>query len=157
MGRVSAGTIKKLTAFIDSLPEEAKGKCSLCNETLVHIVKQAEAQTGAGTATVTRALADNINEDALPQDKVSSSSLRNKIVNTERDAKSICANNANKPKPKKRQPREVNNLSIKSESFDKAFGDFIKEVAQAKKDNWETTSRECVSQCINSIQFYLGE
>jgi len=28
-----------------------KKKCALCNETLVHIVKQAEAQTGAGTAT----------------------------------------------------------------------------------------------------------
>jgi len=79
MGRVNSETIKKLTDFINSLPEEAKGKCSLCNETLVHIVKMAEAQTGAGTATVTRALAENINRKALPGDLVSNEALTQRV------------------------------------------------------------------------------
>jgi len=117
----------------------------MCNETLVHIVKQAEAQTGAGTATVTRALADDINENALPQDKVKPSSLQDKVRYNELDDKSIMGISHNKPKPtkdqslqdktlyglkpkpKKRQPKEVktkyvdesteeaNRLSIKSD------------------------------------------
>ena len=52
MGKVSTKTIQKVSKFFDSLPEEVKDKCALCNETLVHIVKTAEARTGAGTATV---------------------------------------------------------------------------------------------------------
>lgn len=36
MGRVSAETIAKLNAFIESLPEEARSKCALYNETLNH-------------------------------------------------------------------------------------------------------------------------
>ena len=95
MPRVSKETIAKLNDFICALPEEAKGKCALCNQTLVHIVKQAEAQTGAGTATVTRVLAENINETALPQDQVTSSSLNEKVRNSERD-RSILVNDHNK-------------------------------------------------------------
>jgi len=76
-----------------------------------------EAQTGAGTATVTRALADDINQDALPQDIVSGNALRQKTLEISGEKSRICSNGTNKPKPKKRQPREVNNLSIKSESF----------------------------------------
>ena len=83
MGRVSQETIEKLNNFICSLPEEAKGKCALCNQTLVHIVKQAEAQTGAGTATVTRAIADKINENSAPQDMVTAGSLRHKVISNE--------------------------------------------------------------------------
>lgn len=79
MGRVNAETIEKLNDFINSLPEEAKGKCAICNKTLVHIVKQAEAQTGAGTATVTMILAEKINENALPEDKVTPKALSNKV------------------------------------------------------------------------------
>jgi len=63
MPRVSQESINRLNAFIDSLPPEARNKCALCNETLVHLVKTAEVESGAGTATVTRALADRINED----------------------------------------------------------------------------------------------
>jgi len=63
MPRVSQETISKLNDFLDSLPEAARAKCALCNETLTHIVKTAEAQTGAGTATVTKGLADRINSD----------------------------------------------------------------------------------------------
>ena len=70
MARVSQETIEKLNAFIDSLPEEAKNKCALCNETLTHIVKQAEAQTGAGTATVTKVLSEKLNDGAADGDRV---------------------------------------------------------------------------------------
>ena len=63
MPRVSQDTIKKLNAFIDSLPEAARSKCALCSETLTHITKMAEVETGAGTATVTRVLANRINKD----------------------------------------------------------------------------------------------
>jgi len=79
MPRVSSETIKKLNAFIDSLPDEARSKCALCNETLTHIVKSAEAQTGAGTATVTRALSEKINEGAVHGDQVKSENLRARV------------------------------------------------------------------------------
>lgn len=64
---------------MDSLPDEARSKCSLCTTTLTHIVKQAEAETGVGTATVARALAEKINETALPADRVSSDQLRDRV------------------------------------------------------------------------------
>jgi len=79
MGRVTTETIQNVSKFFDSLPEEAKNKCALCNETLVHIVKTAEARTGAGTATVTRMLSERINENAAPADVVSSEQLRGRV------------------------------------------------------------------------------
>lgn len=79
MGMVSQETIAKLNAFIDSLPEEARSKCALCNETLTHIVKQAEAQTGAPTLTVCRTIADDINKVAAPADMVTAEQLRGKV------------------------------------------------------------------------------
>lgn len=98
MSRVSSDTIEKLTAFIESLPTEAKSKCALCNETLTHIVKQAEAQTGAGTATVTSALANHLNEGAAPGDVVSGSKLRDRVRYAEGSVK--VGNSPNKPWPK---------------------------------------------------------
>lgn len=80
MGRVSAETIRRLNEFIDSLPEEARGKCALCNQTLTHIVMQAEAQIEAGTRAITRALAEKINETAAPQDRVTPESLRQRVL-----------------------------------------------------------------------------
>lgn len=91
MPRVSEDTIIKLNAFIKSLPEEARSKCALCNETLTHLVKLAEVQTGAGTATVTRALSEAINEDAAPGDRVSSEALRGRV---QREERPICTNHA---------------------------------------------------------------
>lgn len=82
MGRVSAETIRRLNEFIDSLPEEARGKCALCNQTLTHIVKQAEAQIEAGTKAITRALAEKINETAAPQDRVTPDMLRDRVRRT---------------------------------------------------------------------------
>lgn len=79
MARVSQETIEKLNAFIDSLPTDARNKCALCNETLIHLVKTAEVRTGAGTATVTKALADKINETAAPGDRVSGEKLQDRV------------------------------------------------------------------------------
>jgi len=79
MSRVTQETLNKLHAFLDSLDPEVKGKCALCNETLTHIVKMAEVQTGAGTATVTRELAARVNEGAAPGDVVSGEKLRLKV------------------------------------------------------------------------------
>lgn len=80
MGRVSAETIRRLNEFIDSLPEEARGKCALCNQTLTHIVMQAEAQIEAGTKAITKALAEKINETAAQQDRVTPEALRQRVL-----------------------------------------------------------------------------
>ena len=79
MPRVSSEQLKRLQAFFDTLPAEQKGKCALCNETLVHIVKQAEAETGVGTATAARVLAEKVNEAALPADRVTGGQLRDRV------------------------------------------------------------------------------
>lgn len=79
MSRVSSETIQKIKDFFDTLPSDVKGKCSLCNETLTHIVKQAEVATGAGTATVARVLADEINDGVAPGDVVSGDQLRDRV------------------------------------------------------------------------------
>jgi len=83
MPRVSKETIEKLNEFIGSLPSDARSKCAICNETLTHLVKKAEVETGAGTATVTRCLADHINQNAAPNDRVSDRSLLDKVRNVE--------------------------------------------------------------------------
>lgn len=103
MSRISRETLTKLNAFLDSLPSEAHSKCTMCNEALTHLVKQAEAQTGAGTATVTRMLSEKINEGAAPADLVKGRSLLDKVRNTE--GKRNIDNVKNKPEPK----REVGN------------------------------------------------
>jgi len=83
MGRVSQETIDRLAAFIESLPPEARGKCALCNETLTHIVKQAEVECGAGTATVAKVLAEKINEGAAPGDVVTAEALEKRVKRNE--------------------------------------------------------------------------
>ena len=60
MGRVSQATIEQIKAIFDSLPDETKSKCALCRDTLTHITKKIEVETGAGTVTVTRVFADKI-------------------------------------------------------------------------------------------------
>ena len=95
MPRVKQETINKLRDLINSLPDESRNKCALCNETLTHIVKQAEAQIGAGTATVTRVLAEEINKDAAPRDRVTGEQLRQRTRYNEDP--SIWQNSPNKP------------------------------------------------------------
>jgi len=101
MPRVSTETIRKLNDFLDSLPEEPRRKCAYCNETLTHLCKLAEAQTGAGTATVTRELADRINDGAAPGDRVKGRSLLDKVRNTEGKRKVDNVNNNPAPEPGK--------------------------------------------------------
>lgn len=95
MGRVSAETIRRLNEFIDSLPEEARGKCALCNQTLTHIVKQAEATIQAGTRTITRALAEKINETAAPLDRVTPEALLNRTREASGEKVRIVSNGHN--------------------------------------------------------------
>lgn len=93
MPRVKDETVEKLINWIESLPSEMKDKCALCNETLTHIVKKAEAETGAGTATVTKALADNINATAAPGDQINPEALHSRV---RRHEGSIMSNRHNK-------------------------------------------------------------
>ena len=79
MARITTEQLQRLQDFLDSLPDEASDKCSLCTTTLTHIAKQAEAETGVGTATVARVLAEKINETALPADRVTAGQLRDRI------------------------------------------------------------------------------
>jgi hypothetical protein len=72
-------TLERLNAFMDSLPVEARKKCAMCNDTLVHIIKQAEVEVGVGTATAARILAERVNEGAAPQDIVSANALRERV------------------------------------------------------------------------------
>ena len=72
-------TLAKIRDFFDGLTGEAKSKCALCNETLTHIVKMAEVETGAGTATVTKVLAEQINDVAVEGDRVSEHTLRDRV------------------------------------------------------------------------------
>lgn len=96
MPRVSPKTMEKLNEFFDTLPTEARNKCALCNETLTHIVKSAEAQTGAPTATVTRELANRVNDGAAPGDVVSEGQLRGRV---QRSEGIICTDHADKAEP----------------------------------------------------------
>jgi len=79
VGRVRQETQIKVMEQLEALPEDARSKCALCRETLTHVVKKAEAATGAGTATVTRILAELINETAAPADRVTGKSLQDKV------------------------------------------------------------------------------
>ena len=101
MPRVSQETLDKLDAFIDSLPDEARSKCMLCTQTLTHIFKKAEVETGAGTATVARRFAEKHNETAAPGDRVSDIALRDKVRRSEGV---IVANRYNNHQPKEKAP-----------------------------------------------------
>ncbi len=95
MGRVSKKDIKTIVGFIDSLPEEQVSKCSICRETLTHIVTSAQAKTGVGIATITKKLADTLNENAAPQDTVTPRALEERVRR----------NNGSSPIPTKRGNR----------------------------------------------------
>lgn len=61
----------------------------------------AEAQTRAGTATVTRALAEDINSKVVPGDRVSGESLAQRVRQKEGLNDSKIRNPNNNPEPKK--------------------------------------------------------
>lgn len=103
MPRVSNETINKLNDFLDTFPAEALGKCALCNETLTHIVSSAEAQTGAPMATVTKELANRVNDGAAPNDKVTGESLRQKVIGKTTD-KNLSVRKEQIKKPEEPEP-----------------------------------------------------
>jgi hypothetical protein len=97
MGRVSGKIIESVAKFLGSLPEDSRAKCMLCTRTLTHIVKQAEAYTGAGTTTVTDALAELHNKTAAPQDRITGNALRQRVLQHEGSKKRpIGSNGTNK-------------------------------------------------------------
>ena len=96
MSKPSQETLKRLNAFLDTLPTEAQNKCTLCTETLTHIVKTAEAQTGAPLATVTRELANRVNDGSAPSDKVSGEALRQRTLEMSGEKHRNCSNGTNK-------------------------------------------------------------
>lgn len=83
MARVSDRTKALIQHELSQMPAEALAKCSLCRETLTHMVKSIEAKAGAGTATVTKMLADIINKKALPQDQVTGEALTQRVRQNE--------------------------------------------------------------------------
>jgi hypothetical protein len=156
MSRVTQETLEKLSNFLDSLDPEVKGKCALCNETLTHIVKLAEVQTGAGTATVTRALAARVNEGAAPGDVVSGEALKERVRQREGLNNSKIRNPDNKPndQPKQKeapapfkeplgvfetndQPQEKNdNASVPGQSTASQFSRMaISQLRQIRRDD----------------------
>lgn len=170
MGRVSQDTLDKLNAFFESLPDEARSKCTICNETLTHIVKQAEAQTGAGTTTVCRALAERVNENAAKWDVVSESKLRDRVRNKEKDrslsgAKSQIgqtidtdAETGEAKERKVSQPRRVDearehlkNLETVSYEFDQAFRGMLAAVNDAKAEGWISTTKIAALNIVESL------
>jgi hypothetical protein len=95
MGRVSKENIKKIMEFIDLLPEEQVSKCSICRETLTHIVTSVQAKTGVGISTISKTLADKVNETAAPQDIVTPRAFEGRVRR----------NNGSSPIPPKRGNR----------------------------------------------------
>ena len=63
MGRVSKETIEKVENFVDSISEKDREKCNACNKTLTCIMSKGKDITGAGIGTISRFLADKINND----------------------------------------------------------------------------------------------
>lgn len=79
MGKVSQETQEQVHKFFQNCEGEIITKCSICKETLTHMTKLAEVETGAGTDTVCKILADQINQHALPQDRVTAKALSNRV------------------------------------------------------------------------------
>lgn len=180
----SKESLQKLSAWIESLPEEAKGKCSMCNETLTHLVKQAEAQTGAPMTTVCRALADKVNKDAAPQDKVTPRALRDRVLQKTGEKRLICAIGANenepepekeeqpkmqtaqanitpKPAPKKIRKNEVAEYmqqeAIASNGFEEAYLSMIYAIKEARESGWTSTTKIAALSRVNSLTDLINQ
>jgi hypothetical protein len=164
MARLSPETTKKLSIYINSLPPEIYKKCALCNETLTHFVKQAEAKSGAGTASVTRALAEKVNEGAPPADCVSPGALRQRVLNKEG---AICRNPTNKPEPDKdpspthkRPPRQkpyaAENFVVNiSERYRRLFNELEYYIAGQKKEGWPEDKPQYIEASLNNLIDFL--
>lgn len=149
MAAVSTEAIRKLHEFIESLPEEARSKCSLCNQTLTHIVKQAEAQTGAGTRTVTRMLAEKINEAAAPADQVTEDALRARVRETSGEKSyPVGPNRPNEPTAQNNTEKSCSSCSRRSRLDP---GEVMREVESVIKEKGVT-----VNQAAKEVGVKLG-
>ncbi len=181
MSRVTKKTLEKLQAFFDSLEPEVQGKCALCNETLIHIVKLAEVQTGAGTATVTRELASRVNEGAAPGDVVSGEALRSRVENKEFGRLDKCRNPTNKPEPQappapttttnqeepaKEQPREQPKTKQKPKpvkddrrvtpEFMRCFEEMKYAILNEREAGWSGMTRNTATQYAQALINIIG-
>jgi len=156
MSRVSAESLEKLIAFIDSLGDECRNKCALCTETLTHITKTAEAQTGAGTATVTRVLADKINETAAPMDKVSGESLRGRVRQKEND-RNLSGHNdqINNPNTARREFSQKTIWKRAVEKLDSLCKEMTEKCRAPAKINKSTILK--LETCITTLNYFLND
>lgn len=97
MARVSKEKLIQLEEWFDEkMPNDLAYKCTLCNETLTHLTKMAEAEVGVGTATVTKMLAERINEHALEHEQVTGELLRQRALRKSGERTDKCADRTNK-------------------------------------------------------------
>ena len=95
MARVSKETKLKIDEFVNKVSLEKLSGCGTCTETLTHYTKQGEAETGGPTATITKCMAERINQDASQLDRVSGEQLRGRVRDKSGDLKRY--NVPNKP------------------------------------------------------------
>ncbi len=150
MPRVKPETIEKLNAFFDTLPKEQLSKCSLCRETLTHICKTAEVETGAGTATTTRVLSEKINDSAAPGDRVSGENLRRRVRYQEEDIRTNCPDKTETQGSDKREGAGRKPRSLPQE-FKVAFGAMETAIINAKKTGWKSISKKTASSRVEML------
>ena len=79
MPRVSQKTLGKLNDYLNTISADTQSKCTLCRDTLTHVVNSAAAKTGAPVSTITSALAERVNNGASQWDLVTGQQLRRRV------------------------------------------------------------------------------
>lgn len=151
MPRVSAETLKKLNAFLDTLPPETFHQCALCRDSLTHISKTAEAQTGAGTKTVADAIAERHNDGRPENDHVSGNALKDRVLRHEGVKKAKRSNKTKPSKPKSYDPNANPIDRTISEEFQSAFDLMLRAIRNEKATDWKTTSKEYAVRLIEVL------
>ena len=128
-------------------------------KTLTHIVKMAEAQTGAGTATVTRELAARVNDGAAPGDVVSGAALTERVRNKEFGKEVKNRNSDFKPtnqpaqeeKPKQKEKTTTRDMVASCTGFSRARND--EETADLKK-RWTENRFDDIFEHVKKLTFF---
>lgn len=80
MARVSKETKEKVKAVLEEEANQGHlGKCTLCNQTLLHLCKSTEVIADAPMSTVLNQIVELVNESALPADKVTVGQLKGRV------------------------------------------------------------------------------
>ena len=98
MGKI-ADKQRKVREALKKFDGDLLGKCALCTETLVHVTKSVEAETGCSTRMVTAEIARKVKATA-PNPKRLESKLRERVVRIDRkscDKVTTLPNNNNLP------------------------------------------------------------